>query len=103
MHDGHIEKYIEIYDEYILKEKKSAVAVAVKYDKEKDRAPVITAKGAEHMAMRIVEIARKNGVEIVSDESAAKTLMSLDVGFEIPYGLYKAMSVILAYVYSLKR
>ena len=48
------------------------------------------------------ELAKKYNIPIVEDEDTARTLMKLDIGKEIPYSLYGAVSVILRHVYKLK-
>lgn len=77
-------------------------AVALLYDREIHNAPVVISKGSRYLAKRMVEIAHKNKVPIVSDEDTAKHLMQLEIGEEIPYSLYEAVSIILKYIYKLK-
>ncbi len=78
-------------------------AVALKYDSEKNSAPVVVAKGTDFLANKIKETAREHGVEIVENKAVARMLYyNVDVDKEIPPELYKAVADILAYVYSLK-
>ncbi|BAI79907.1 flagellar biosynthetic protein FlhB [Deferribacter desulfuricans SSM1] len=78
-------------------------AVAIKYDINKDRAPVVVAKGQRLMAQKIKEIAKENGVFIHEDPPLARTLYSqVEIGDEIPENLYKAIAEILAIVYKMK-
>lgn len=78
-------------------------AVALKYDEGVARAPVVVAKGADHVAMRIKEIARESNVEIVENKPVARGLFELcEIGAEVPVELYQAVAEILAYVYKLK-
>ena len=77
-------------------------AAALLYDREIHNAPVVISKGSQYLAKKMVEIARKNKVPVVSDENTAKHLMQLDIGQEIPYSLYEAVSIILKYIYKLK-
>jgi len=77
-------------------------AVAVRYEKPMD-APIVVAKGAEQMALRIRETAMEHGVPIVERQELARALYrSVEVGQAIPSDLYKAVAEILAYVYRLK-
>lgn len=79
-------------------------AVAIKYDAEKDRAPFVVAKGANAVALRIVDIAEKNGVYVTENKPLAQGLYkSTEVGSEIPIEFYKAVAGVLAYLYNLRR
>lgn len=72
-------------------------AVALKYDENKNAAPIIVASGMGYMAEKIVEVASKNGVPIYEDNSLATVLTQLNLGSEIPEELYKAVVDIYAY------
>lgn len=72
-------------------------AVALKYDENKNAAPIIVASGMGYMAERIVEVASKNGVPIYEDNSLATVLTQLNLGSEIPEELYRAVVDIYAY------
>mgnify|MGYP003351657500 CR=1 FL=1 len=79
------------------------IAVALKYDAEKMAAPKVLAKGADLMAQRIKEVARKNGIPLVENVPLARALhKSVKVGGSIPRSLYQAVAEVLAYVYRLK-
>jgi len=79
------------------------LAIALKYDQGRMRAPVVVAKGAGLIAERIKEIARSHGIPLMEDRPLAQTLWKMvDVGKEIPTTLYKAVAEILAYVYRIK-
>lgn len=79
------------------------LAVAVEYRKEEMEAPVVVAKGAEHLARRIREIALDHGVPVVERRELAQALYrGVEVGQAIPVELYQAVAEILAYVYRLK-
>ncbi len=78
-------------------------AVALKYDNTVSQAPVVTAKGADYLAMKIKEIAKENDVEIVENKPLARLLYSnVEVGNEIPAELYQSVAEVLAYVYRTK-
>lgn len=72
-------------------------AVALRYDENKDAAPVIVASGLGYMAERIVEMANENGVPVYEDNSLATVLTQLDLGTPIPEELYQAIVDIYAY------
>ena len=65
-------------------------------------APVIIAKGADNLAMKIREIAKEHRIPMVENVPVARALYKVDVGLEIPEDMFKAVAEILAYVYSLK-
>ncbi len=78
------------------------LAVAVRYNKLTDEAPVVVAKGADYLAQRIREIARENNVEIVENKPLARMLYhNVDIGAEIPPELYQMVAEVLVYVYNL--
>ncbi len=78
-------------------------AVAIKYDNNSGGAPKVVAKGQDHLAFRIREIAKENDVPIVENKPLARTLYAnVDIGREIPPDLYQAVAEVLAYVYKLK-
>jgi flagellar biosynthesis protein len=75
-------------------------AVALEYGRNK--APVLTAKGDDELARRIVAEAKKQGVYVAEDPRLLAMLSRLDVGQEIPQDMFTAVAVILAWVYWLK-
>lgn len=79
------------------------VAVALKYAKGKMRAPIVVAKGAGLLAVRIKEIAALAGVPIVEKKKLARFLYrNVEVGESIPESLYTAVAEVLAYVYKIR-
>lgn len=80
------------------------ISVALKYDGQTMVAPSVTAKGADHLALRIREIAKENDIPIVENIMLARTLYkTVKVGHGVPRTLYKAVAEILAFTYKLKR
>ena len=80
------------------------VAVVLKYDPATMNAPVMVAKGADHIAEKIREIARAYGVPIVRKPELARTIFStVKEGHPVPSALYTAVAEILAMVYRLRR
>ena len=78
-------------------------AVAVKYDPDVADAPIVLAKGEDHLARRIKEIAKENKIEIVENKPLARMLYAnVDVGQAIPPELYQAVAEVLAFVYHLQ-
>ena len=77
-------------------------SVALRYDKEKDTAPRVVAKGADFLAMRIRQIAMANAVPLVERKELARALYAnVEVGQQVPPEHYTAVAEILAYVYRL--
>jgi len=80
------------------------VAVALRYEAKGMEAPVMVAKGADHLAERIREIARAYGVPIVRRPELARTIYSaVEPGNPIPEALYVAVAEVLAMIYRLRR
>jgi len=78
-------------------------ACALRYDPEKDFAPVLVAKGADKVALRIIDIARENDVPIVRNQKLAREIyFNTEIGETIPEKLYKAVAEVLAYVFTLR-
>ena len=75
-------------------------AVALAYDGR--RAPVLTAKGDAELATCILEEARRQGVHVTEDAQLLELLSRLEPGQEIPPSLYRAVAVVLSWVYWLK-
>jgi len=78
-------------------------AVALKYDRDAMVAPVVTAKGVDHLAKRIREVADENEVPIVSNPTLARTLHdTVDLDDPIDPDHYRAVAEVISYVYKLK-
>lgn len=78
-------------------------AVAIKYDPESGRAPRIIAKGADHIAMKIIEVAEQHDVTITENVPLARALYSeVELEWEIPEKFYQPVAEVLAFVYSIK-
>ena len=77
-------------------------AVALSYDPTGDGAPMLLAKGSDHMAARIREEAEKHGVEMFAAPPLARALyFSTEVDQAVPETLYLAVAQVIAYVFSL--
>ena len=78
-------------------------AVAIKYDAEASKAPIVLAKGEDYLAQKIKEAAREHHIEIVENKPLARMLYAnVDIGQEIPPELYQAVAEILAMVYNMR-
>ncbi|MCI8402905.1 MAG: type III secretion protein [Lachnospiraceae bacterium] len=72
-------------------------AVALKYDPQKNGAPVVVASGMGYLAERITEAAMEAGVPVYEDDSLATLLTQLKLGAAIPEELYQAIVDIYIY------
>jgi flagellar biosynthetic protein FlhB len=80
------------------------VAVALQYDADKMPAPVVVAKGADHVSEKIREVARAYGVPIIRRPALARNLFAtVDIGKVIPDSLFVAVAELLALIYRLRR
>ena len=77
-------------------------AVALKYDSDSMAAPKVIAKGADHMATRIREVASEHGVPLFAAPPLARALFaSTKIGDDIPEELYLSVAQLLTYIYQL--
>ncbi len=78
-------------------------AVAIAYEAGKTKVPVVVAKGADYLALKIRETAKEHNVVIMENKPLARTLYaSVEIGQEIPEELFKAVAEVLAYVYKVR-
>jgi flagellar biosynthetic protein FlhB len=75
-------------------------AVALRYNADEAPAPVVLAKGADYLALKIKEIAKENNIQIVENKPLARMLYAnVEVDQQIPPELYQAVAEVLAMVY----
>ena len=72
-------------------------AIALEYGE--NPVPLIVATGRELMAQEIVEEARRQGVPVMRDPLLAAGLAELPVDSSIPPDVYRAVAVVLSWVY----
>jgi len=78
-------------------------SVAIKYDQENMRAPIVVAKGADQIAFQIRTLAEDSNVPIMSSPALARAVyFTTEIDDEIPEGLYLAVARVLAYVFQLR-
>lgn len=74
-------------------------AVALKYEPDSGKAPVVIAKGADYLAFQIRDKAKEYNISIVENKPLARIIYhNVDIGMEIPPELYYAVAEILASV-----
>jgi flagellar biosynthetic protein FlhB len=79
-------------------------AVALKYDIERNTAPIVVAKGQDHIALKIVEIAEAHHIPMKEDKPLARALYAaVEVNMEIPPEFYAVLAEIMAWVYTMKK
>ena len=80
------------------------ISVALKYDEKKMISPQIIAKGADHLALRIREVAKEYDIPLVENVPLARALYeTVKLNALIPRNLYNAVAEVLSFVYKLKR
>jgi flagellar biosynthetic protein FlhB len=78
-------------------------AVALKYDSNNMQAPTVIAKGADYVALKIKEVAKKNGIMTMENKPLARAIFAqVEIGDSIPAELFQAVAEVLAYVYKVK-
>lgn len=78
-------------------------SIALKYEEGNNEAPKVVAKGADLVALKIKEVAKKNDVPIMENKPLARMIYEqVDIDREIPQEMYQAVAEILAMVYKLK-
>ncbi len=82
-------------------------AVALQYERNTDaaqgRAPICVAKGVDHVAQRIKQVAAENGVILYEDVPLARALHAqVEIGEQISEELFNAVAQVLSYVYRLQ-
>ncbi len=77
-------------------------AVALQYDPAKDPAPMLTAKGQNFIALKIREVAQREGIPIIENPPLARALYKKGkVGHPIPADLFKAVAQLMASIWML--
>ena len=78
-------------------------SIALQYDHKTMSAPQVVAKGQDHVALRIREIAKEHNVPIVENPPLARALFdTAEIDQEIPIAHYEAVAKVISYVYQLK-
>ena len=78
-------------------------AVAIRYDEAGMGAPRVVAKGTDHLAAKIRELAMDAGVPLFEAPPLARALYAhVEIDHEIPATLYTAVAQVLAFVYQLR-
>ncbi len=78
------------------------LSIAISYERDTMDAPQIVAKGADHVAFKIREIAREHKIPVIENKPLARALYKQEIGEQVPEELFTAVAEVLAYVYRLK-
>lgn len=79
-------------------------AIALKYDHEKMEVPMVVAKGADHIAVKIREVAEENNIPILENPPLARALFAtVEVDEEIQEDHYKAVAEVVGYIMRIKK
>ncbi len=80
------------------------ISIVLRYDGTTMVAPQVIGKGADHLALKIREIAKEHDIPIVENVPLARALYkTVKVGEGVPKSLYKAVAVVIAFVYKMKK
>lgn len=77
-------------------------SIALRYRKDKDRAPQVTAKGRGWIAERIIREAKAHGIPVREDPLLMEALMGVDLYREIPAEVYKVVAEIYVFLHRLR-
>ncbi|GMA61734.1 EscU/YscU/HrcU family type III secretion system export apparatus switch protein [Alicyclobacillus fastidiosus] len=78
-------------------------AVALRYERQREEAPRIVAKGAGDVAEAIIRSASSNDVPVMENQQLVDALIGLEVDSVIPAEMYQAVAEVLSYVYQFGR
>jgi flagellar biosynthesis protein len=78
-------------------------AVALRYERYRDSAPKVVAKGKGVIAEKIIEVAKQHGVYLKEDPTLVEVLSGLELYEEIPEELYKVVAEIFVLIYQAKQ
>jgi flagellar biosynthetic protein FlhB len=74
-------------------------SVALRYDPEKDAAPVCMAKGADEVALRIREVAKEHDIPIVENVALARALFAtVEIEETVPREHFEAVAKVIGFV-----
>lgn len=78
-------------------------SVALRYDRGRNKAPEVVAKGLDDIALTIRELAKENNVPLMEDPPLARALYrAVKVGQEVPERFYQAVAAVLGQVFKMR-
>ncbi|GAA0364872.1 EscU/YscU/HrcU family type III secretion system export apparatus switch protein [Bacillus horti] len=78
-------------------------AVALHYQPDSSKAPMVKAKGNGLVAEEIIKLAKENGVPIQEDPALVQLLAQIEIDKEIPAELYGVVAEVMALVYRMEK
>ncbi|MCX5750015.1 MAG: EscU/YscU/HrcU family type III secretion system export apparatus switch protein [Candidatus Saganbacteria bacterium] len=87
----------------LIPAEKKRTAVALRYDIEKDAAPLVLASGRGLVADEILRIAEENEIPLYENPRLADILSKLELDTQIPQEMYILVAEVLYFVYQLDR
>ena len=76
-------------------------AIALRYNREEGGAPMVVAKGADLVALKIREIAEANDVPVIEDKLLARSMYDhVEIDQMIPPQFFKAIAEIIYFLHS---
>ena len=82
-----------------MDDNKPKIAIALKYEQDKEDAPRVVATGRDRIAEQIIAVAREHGIEIHRDEDLAEILSKIELDSLIPFEAYATVAEILSFIY----
>jgi len=78
------------------------LSIAIQYD-EGMKSPIVVAKGVDHIAMKIRDIAKEHDIPLYEDVPLARSMYDkVEPGDEVPIEFYNAVAEVLAFVYKMQ-
>jgi flagellar biosynthetic protein FlhB len=78
-------------------------AIALEYDIDSSRPPILVAKGVDSIAFKIREVAERHGIQLFQAPPLARALFfTTELEEPIPEALYRPVAEVIAYIYSIE-
>ncbi|MBW6488305.1 EscU/YscU/HrcU family type III secretion system export apparatus switch protein [Sulfurimonas sp.] len=78
-------------------------AAALRYDKDRENAPRVVAKGEGRSAENIIKIAELHNLPIRKDEDLIELLSKVELDKEVPEALYRAVAEVFSFIYKVSK
>lgn len=78
------------------------ISIAIKYERGRKEVPIVIAKGADNIALKIREIAKEHDIPMIENKPLARLIYKkVEINEEIPEEMYQAVAEILVAVYKI--